>query len=276
LNKYNKRIAFHFFALTIFLLVTLVLQAQSEPVARVPAPALSYTKTMQKVEELNKVQQYDSSLELLMEALSNQPDNLALRSAFKKTFALHVYRQMSLGYKRISDNKHDVEAYLSVARTYGLIGDNFRSLEVLTEGAIENPDSASLWMLIGYMELQEKREAEALSVYKEVLRIDAKNGRAHNSTADLLLRAQDERVRDLKLALHHAEEAVLLEPNNPIFIDTLAQVRFQMGEQKEAVALIRKAIYLAPNNESLKTQLTRFENNDESISSDLSGHSDLR
>lgn len=194
-----------------------------------------------------------------MEALNLHPDSTALRSSFKKTFALHIYQQVSGGYRRISANKHDVEAYVNVARTYGMIGDNFRAMEILTQGTLENPESVPLWMLIGYLELQEKREAEALSVFREIIRLDNKNGRAHHSAADLLVRAKDGRLHDLPSALHHAELACVLEPNNAEFIDTLAEVRFQMGNKREALALIQQAISLAPNDDSFKAQRARFE-----------------
>jgi hypothetical protein len=65
--------------------------------------------------------------------------------------------------------------------------------------------------------------------------------------------------RDLGAALEHARTAVAQAPKNAGFLDTLAEVHFQRGEQAKAIELMRKCLTLDPKNAYLTKQLRRFE-----------------
>ena len=60
-------------------------------------------------------------------------------------------------------------------------------------------------------------------------------------------------------ALAHAERAVKLAPDNPSYIDTLAEVHFHRGNRDEALKLERRAVEMAPKNKTFREQLARFE-----------------
>jgi len=68
--------------------------------------------------------------------------------------------------------------------------------------------------------------------------------------------------RDLDEALGWARAASAANPSAPSYQDTLAEVHFQRGEQAEALAAIRRALALDPDNSYYQGQLKRIEAND--------------
>ena len=227
------------------------------------AEASTISSAIQSVADLNKQQKYETSINILLSALSKNPNSESLIVTFKQTFTLHIYNQILDGFKSIALNPHDTNAYLLIARSYGLMGDPTKAMETLLDGTIDNPDSVNLWTAIGAMELQANRDTEALSVFKEIIRIDLKNGNAHNNIAYILAESNDQRIHNLKNALAYAEEANSLEPNNANFIDTLAGIKFQLGQKTEALSLIKQAINLSPHEDYFRKQLSKFQANTE-------------
>ena len=255
LNHFNALI---FRVLIVLALIAMIaLQNDSLPLKNAEASTIS--STLQNVEDLNKQQKYETSINILLNALSKHPNSESLIITFKQTFSLHLYSQISSGFKRVALNKHDTDAYLSIARSYSLIGDPIKAMETLMDGVIDNPDSINLWMTIGAMELQAQRDTEALSIFKEIIRIDVKNANAYNNIAYILARSKDNRIHNLKNALSYAQEAISFEPNNPNFIDTLAEIKFQLGQKNEALSLINQAINLSPHEDYFKKQLSKFQ-----------------
>jgi predicted Zn-dependent protease len=83
-------------------------------------------------------------------------------------------------------------------------------------------------------------------------------GRAqhHNNLAWLLSRC----AKQLDEALKHANRAVGSEPENGAFLDTLAEVHFQLGNRKKAVELSEKAVVILNDDAQVRRQLERFKN----------------
>ena len=63
----------------------------------------------------------------------------------------------------------------------------------------------------------------------------------------------------LEQALEAAERAVKLEPGDSNILDTLAEVQFRMGKVKTAIATMKKALEISPEDAYLTSQLERFE-----------------
>lgn len=236
------------------------------------APKESVEETIKKAESLNSGEKYEASLELLLGAVNDQPSNSVLKALLKKTFVFHLQSKIAEGYAKIEADKHDPEGYLTVSNAYNMVDDRFRSMEVLTAGIIENPRAVRLWLAIGLLELEQKRDAEALSVFNEIIKIDSKNAHAYNDLAFVQSRTEDQRLLNLGAALKNAEKAVSLEPNNANFIDTLAEIDFRRGEKQSAIKLIKRAIELDPEEPFYQSQLDRFENESpEQVSRDMPG-----
>jgi tetratricopeptide (TPR) repeat protein len=68
--------------------------------------------------------------------------------------------------------------------------------------------------------------------------------------------------RRLDTALEHARTATTLTPSSAGYLDTLAEVHFQRGDQTEALAAMKRAIKLAPGQAYFARQLRRMEAGD--------------
>lgn len=68
-------------------------------------------------------------------------------------------------------------------------------------------------------------------------------------------------TQDLHLdeALIAAERAATLEPKDSNILDTLAEVHFRMGHEDAAIAVMKRAIEISPDDAYLKGQLARFQ-----------------
>jgi tetratricopeptide (TPR) repeat protein len=68
--------------------------------------------------------------------------------------------------------------------------------------------------------------------------------------------------RDLDAALDHATQATKLAPDNPGYLDTLAEIHFQRGDKDKAIAALKKCIAMDPKRTYFTKQLKRFEAGD--------------
>jgi hypothetical protein len=106
----------------------------------------------------------------------------------------------------------------------------------------------------GHRKDAERLFEESFSAYDAVCRAFPRSSRHHNGLAWLAARCSQR----LDAALAHAHEALCLEPGNPAFLDTLAEVHFQRGDRAAALTLATKAAELTPTNQHFQEQLRRF------------------
>src|SRR5690606_24123853 len=128
-------------------------------------------------------------------------------------------------------------------------GDDFRAMEILINGVSINPSATAIWMKIGKLEYKAKRDFEALDIFKEVTRLDPKSSDAYNNVAFILTKNEKSTIKDLELAELYVQKARKLDPKNPEYLDTLAELHFRKGEPFEAQNLIKEAIKLAPERD---------------------------
>jgi tetratricopeptide (TPR) repeat protein len=109
------------------------------------------------------------------------------------------------------------------------------------------------------------RKKEATALYARALAVQEKLARdyprypsGHNAVAWLSGCCG----RNLDKALVHARKAVELAPNTAAYLDTLAEVLFQKGMKKEAIAAQKKAVALMPARAYFRKQLQRIEAGD--------------
>jgi tetratricopeptide (TPR) repeat protein len=84
---------------------------------------------------------------------------------------------------------------------------------------------------------------------------------AHNSAAWMAACCR----RNLDSALEHAQKAVELSPMHAGYHDTLAEIRFQLGNKVEAITLQKRAIELDPKRPYYRKQLKRIEAGDPTV-----------
>ncbi|USN50543.1 MAG: hypothetical protein H6731_09810 [Myxococcales bacterium] len=211
-----------------------------------------------KVLELNKAKKHQEAMNILLGALENNQEDELLRALLVQSFELFLDDEILLGQQKIFENKHDVSAYLRVAGALELIGNSFQAKETLINGISLNPKASELWLRIAHLEQKETRDNEALDIYKEVIRLNPKSSNAYNNAAYIITQNYSHDTKDLNLAEGYAEMAIKLEPRNPDYIDTLAEVKYRKGNTLKAKSLMEKAIQLAPGKESYKSRLKSF------------------
>lgn len=216
---------------------------------------------MKRVLDLNRHQEHQKAMELLLSAVDKEPQDSMVRALLVQTFDLFLEEEVRQGQKDILKNRRDIKAYNRVASALELLGDIPRAMEILLTGIGYSPQAPDLWMKIARLELKSHRDMEALDVFKEVIRLDKKNSDAYNNAAYILARSQKSDFSDLNEAENLALMARKLDPKNAQYLDTLAEVNFRQGDQKMALNLIEQAIQLAPEQDSLKNQLVRFRGN---------------
>ncbi|MHC4916673.1 MAG: hypothetical protein ACYTGB_14400, partial [Planctomycetota bacterium] len=93
------------------------------------------------------------------------------------------------------------------------------------------------------------------AVHEKVLAEFPRAAGHHNSLAWMCARLG----RDLKEARTHAEQAVELDPREPAYVDTLAEVFYRQGDLKRAVELMRRAVELSGGEKFYRERLEEFE-----------------
>jgi tetratricopeptide (TPR) repeat protein len=118
----------------------------------------------------------------------------------------------------------------------------------------------SAYVYRGLCRLETGEYRKALEDYKTALAYDPKDPVINNNLAWFYAGVRDESLRDTDLALEYAEKAVELSHEaSAEILDTLAAVYFLNGAFEEALEAEKKALKLAPDNELLKKNLSRYE-----------------
>jgi Flp pilus assembly protein TadD len=112
------------------------------------------------------------------------------------------------------------------------------------------PRDRSAWHALGEAYLRLSDWPRARTVYSELVRSDAKDARAHNNLAIVMLQQ-----RELAAALSHAEQARALAPNIPQVNDTLGWVLVQQGQTEKGLRYLREAALRAPDDPAIQAHL---------------------
>ena len=120
-----------------------------------------------------------------------------------------------------------------------------KAVRILQEGVQANPESEELQMLMAAVYSEGNHVDDAITSYEAVLRLNPKNVVAANNLAAMLV--------DYKRDQLSLEKAFALSKNfekeapHPLFIDTLAWVRFKMGQREDALRLMKSAVSKSPD-----------------------------
>lgn len=119
------------------------------------------------------------------------------------------------------------------------------AVQVLQEGLKVNPDSEELFMLLAAAHAEQGQIDLAMAAYDATLRLNPRNVLAANNLAVMLVDHKgDPSSLQRAFALSRDFER---EASHPLFIDTLGWVRFKMGQQEEAIRLMKQAVAKAPD-----------------------------
>ncbi len=127
------------------------------------------------------------------------------------------------------------------------------AVQVLQEGLKANPDSEELHMLLASAYSEQGQIDLAIAAYETTLRLNPRNLLAANNLAVLLVDHKgDPSSLQRAFALSRDFEK---EAPHPLFIDTLGWVRFKMGQQEEAIRLMKDAVAKSPETSVLNYHL---------------------
>ncbi|MCC6890868.1 MAG: tetratricopeptide repeat protein, partial [Hyphomicrobiales bacterium] len=112
-----------------------------------------------------------------------------------------------------------------------------------------NPKDGVFRVYIAERRLAAKEYRAAVEQYQVLLTNNPKDTLALNNLAWALGQLKDPK------AIDYAERARALAPNSPAILDTLAMIMLDRGDKARAVELLRQALMLAPNAQTIRMDL---------------------
>ncbi|NUQ46363.1 MAG: tetratricopeptide repeat protein [Phycisphaerae bacterium] len=127
------------------------------------------------------------------------------------------------------------------------------AVQIVQEALKVNPDSEELHMLLASAHSEQGQLDPAIMAYEATLRLNPQNLLAANNLAVLLVDHKGDPA-SLQKAFSLSREFEREAPH-PLFIDTLGWVRLKMGQQEEAIRLLKDAVTKSPDMSILNYHL---------------------
>ena len=128
-----------------------------------------------------------------------------------------------------------------------------QAVQVIQAGLKANPDSEELQMLLASAYSTQGQIDSAITAYDGALRLNPRNVLAANNLAVLLVDYKGD-PQNLQKAFALSRDFEKDAPH-PLFLDTLGWVRFKMGQQEEALRLMKDAVAKSPEVPTLNYHL---------------------
>jgi tetratricopeptide (TPR) repeat protein len=109
------------------------------------------------------------------------------------------------------------------------------------------PNWVQAWRLFGECLLEQGNDDEAMNAFKQALKINGNDAAALSGLALVYGRAE----ANLEIALSLARRSVDLEPDNPLFVQRLAELLLRTQELEEALAQCQRALTIFPEDEQI-------------------------
>ncbi len=205
-----------------------------------PEPLLSLVK-------LDVVQRHADRARTRLDAvIATRPDHLFAHGLLGEVLALTGYPQEADAQFREASrvNPKWTTPWLDWGGLWLAQNQPDRAIQVIQAGLKANPDSEELHMLLASAYSTQGQIDNAITAYDGAMRLNPHNMLAANNLAVLLV--------DYKRDPQNLQKAFELSRNfekdvpHPLFLDTLGWVRFKMGQQEEAVRLMKDAVAKSP------------------------------
>jgi len=190
------------------------------------------------------------------EAMAKYPNDPSIRSTY--ALLLGENQQTDEAVKildaDLKGNAGDRETYLNLAQVYER-GRRFSDAEQASRKAesysADPHDNEIAWLLLGAIYERQKEFDKAEEEFKKALDVNPRNAQVLNYYGYMLA---DRGVR-LEEALGLIQRAVLLEPYNGAYLDSLGWVYFKLNKLDEAEATLRKAVEREPHDPTIRSHL---------------------
>ena len=193
----------------------------------------------------------------LEKAVAALPDNVPLRLTLAELYRLQLQPTKALRHWRevLAREPTNPRASVGVAERLQAQGRSTDALELLERVVAGHPEVAEVHYRMGHLHYKQKRLDRAAEALHNALKHDPNHVEALNRLAWLYAI----QGRNLGEAARMSQLSLEIKPESPIFLDTLAEVRFQRQEYKEALRLIQKAINKAPDKSYYRSRLAKFK-----------------
>jgi len=171
-------------------------------------------------------------------------------------FADKDFRKAALELEQdIQLNPDHDRAYHYLGLAYEELGQEEKSLSTFKALVQLSPSYPAAQSNLGLAYYHSGRYEEAIGAFTEALAQAPGDAVVMNNLAWCLIKID----RSLDIALKLMRRAVLLQPNEPEYRDTLAEVLLAQGQPAEALAEVQKAIELSGPSERLAERKRRIE-----------------
>ncbi len=119
-----------------------------------------------------------------------------------------------------------------------------KALAHLEKAAAKDPSDPELSFMLGNLYFEKGYYDSAIMSYSQTIALDSTNAPAYNNLAWIYA----ELSTSLDQALELSSRSLELDPDNPEYLDTLAEVYFKRKEYLRALTFIRKAVEQNPPN----------------------------
>ena len=141
------------------------------------------------------------------------------------------------------------EATFGLYGAYLAAGQSGEAVSLMEDWRQRYPQNKLAAHALGEALMAARAYPRARAIYVELVGQDAKDARAHNNLANVLLQLGDAN------ALTHAERARALAPNQPQVNDTLGWVLVNQGQVEKGLRYLREAALRAPDDPEIRRHL---------------------
>lgn len=192
---------------------------------------------------------YESALKDYDKALLLNPKlKIAADNREKLLLELDGNKEFTALIKSSEEKKCDYKYYFNLGMTEARLG-NYNEAEEAYKKSIElNPDFAPCYMFYGILEHGRGDYSKAENLYTKAIEVDENMIDAYYNRAQLVFSKKSEDEKELKKALKDLKTAVKLDKN---FIDahySMAVIRKNFGDYKEALKSLDTILDIAPDS----------------------------
>lgn len=164
---------------------------------------------------------------------------------------LKAWPEAIAAYRRGIKLQPSAELAIKLHSILNIAGDKAEAENWAATWNKEQPKDIGMRMHLGDLATTRKDYGEAVRLYQIALDIQPNNPLVLNNLAWAAGQLQSPK------AIGYAEKANSLAPNQPPFMDTLAMLLADRGENAKAIELLRKALELAPQNAAVQFNLAK-------------------
>lgn len=199
--------------------------------------------------------QADRAKTRLDAVLATRPDHLFAHGLLGEVLALSGHPQEADAQFREASriNQKWITPWLDGGGLWLAQNQPDQAVQVIQAGLKVNPDSEELHMLLASAYSTQGQIDPAITAYDGALRLNPRNLLAANNLAVLLVDYKGD-PQNLQKAFALSRDFEKDAPH-PLFLDTLGWVRFKMGQQDEALRLMKDAVAKLPEVPTLNYHL---------------------